>query len=245
MNRVSSIIILIIMFFIFFGTANSQDIQVITHRTYIDSTLGSEMVFDFEVVNISQYQQTVFEVRTINNLVPGWYSSLCFGESCFPTGLDSVATTQDFYTDPLNPSDTLKSSLHVTALQNDGTSYVQIQIGTIRNPTVRTTIDFTATTNPVSVNDEYSIVNNYYLRQNYPNPFNPSTKIDFGLKKAGHVEITIYNVLGTKVATVFNGFKPAGNHSVTFTATELSSGVYFYKIVTEGFVQTKKMILEK
>ena len=65
------------------------------------------------------------------------------------------------------------------------------------------------------------------------------------MKKAGSVEISVYNILGNKIATLFNGFKSAGNHSVTFNAAKFSSGVYFYKIISEGFVQTRKMILEK
>jgi len=245
MNKFVLIKTFILSIFLLFGSANSQDIEVNVHRTLIDSTLGSEMVFDFEVINISQFQQTVFEVRTINNLPTNWQSSLCFGETCFPPNLDSVATTPEFITDPLGPGDTLITSLHVTALQNDGTANVQIQIGTFRNPSIRTTIDFVATTVPVSVEDENGTLNSYYLNQNYPNPFNPSTKINFGLKKAGNVEIAIYNILGNKIATLLNGFKPAGNHFVIFDANRFSSGVYFYRIVTSEFIQTRKMILEK
>ncbi|MBK7632040.1 MAG: T9SS type A sorting domain-containing protein [Ignavibacteriales bacterium] len=246
MNKTSSIISAIIFFLLSSSYSYSQDIEVVVHRTFIDSTLGSEMVFDFEVINISQFQQTVFEVRTINDLPANWQSSLCFGETCFPPFLDSIATTPDFgTTPPLNPGDTLTTSLHITGLQNDGTANVQIQVGTFRNPTVRTSIDFLATVNPVSVEDEKVVVKDFYLQQNYPNPFNPSTKINFGLKKAGNVEVVVYNILGNKVATLLNEYKPAGNHSVTFDASKLSSGVYLYRIVTNEFVQTRKMILEK
>jgi len=227
------------------GTFYAQDIEVTVHRTHIDSTLGSEMVFDFEIVNISQYQQTVFEVRTINDLPADWISSLCFGIYCFSPFLDSAATTPDFFTEPLNPGDTLITSLHVTAFNNEGTANVQIQVGTFRNPTSRITIDFTAAVNPVSVEEEKTFVKEYFIEQNYPNPFNPSTKINYGIKKAGNVEISVYNILGNKVATLLNGFKPAGRHSISFNATNLSSGVYFYRINSNGFVETRKMILEK
>ena len=223
-----------------------NEIAVIVHRTHIDSTLGSEMVFDFEVINISQFQQTVFEVRTINDLPSSWTSSLCFGDNCYSTELDSIATTPDFgTTPPLNPGDTLITSLHVISAGNDGTANVQVQVGTFRDPVNRIELNFSATTIPVSVVDENTLVADYYLEQNYPNPFNPSTKINFGLEKAGNVEIAVYNILGNKVATLFNGYKSAGKHSVTFDAAKLSSGVYFYKINSEGFVKTRKMVLEK
>ena len=247
MNKFVSAISFIILLFICFETTRAQEIEVVVHRTYIDSTLGSEMVFDFEVINISQFQQTVFEVRTINDLPANWTSSLCFGENCFAPFLDSIATTPDFGTVlPLNPGDTLITSLHVFAdMVTNGTANVQVQVGTFRNPTLRTIIDFVATTLPVSVEDEKKSIREYYLQQNYPNPFNPSTKINFGLETPGNVEITVYNILGNKVATLLNGYKTAGNHSVTFDASKFSSGVYFYRIVTNNFVQTRKMILEK
>jgi hypothetical protein len=102
-----------------------------------------------------------------------------------------------------------------------------------------------ATTIPTAVEDENTLVVDYYLAQNYPNPFNPSTKINYGLERAGEVEITVYNILGNKISTLVDGMKSAGNHSVSFNASNLSSGIYFYKIVTNEFVQTRKMILEK
>ncbi|MEO8232246.1 MAG: T9SS type A sorting domain-containing protein [Ignavibacteriota bacterium] len=251
MNKLVNIIDIVLLFILSIGIAQAQDIEIIVHRTTIDSTIGAEMVFDFEVINNSQFQQTIFEVRTINNLPSNWQSSLCFGVNCFSPTLDSIATTPPLG-DPLEPGDTLITSLHVVALTNDGTANVQIQIGTFLNQTVRTSIDFTARVNPVSVEDERTTVKDFYLQQNYPNPFNPSTKINFGLKKAGNVEITVYNILGNKVATLLNGYKPAGNHSVSFDASNLpagrqglSSGVYLYRIVTNEFVQTRKMILEK
>lgn len=243
MKKIFSLIFLVSVIFI--ETASPQDIEVVVHRTFIDSTLGSEMVFDFEVINISPFQQTVFEVRTVNDLPADWQSSLCFGVNCFSPFLDSAATTPDFFTDPLEPGDTLITSVHVFAFNNDGTANVQVQVGTFRNPNDRVTIDFTATTLPVSVEDETIAAKDYYLNQNFPNPFNPATRINYGVAKSGNVEISVYNILGNKVATLVNEFKPAGNYSVDFNAAKLSSGVYFYKISTNGFVQTKKMILEK
>lgn len=242
MNKVFSVIVFLIL--ILTGTIKAQDIEVTVHRTYIDSTLGSEMIFDFEVINISQFQQTVFEVRTLDDLPSGWQSSLCFGVNCFSPSLDSIATMQPFG-EPLQPGDTLITSLHVYSMTTEGTANVQIQVGTFRNPSLRTTLDFVATTVPTSVDNENTVVDNYYLQQNYPNPFNPSTKINYGLRKSGNVEITVYNVLGNKVATLVNGYKSAGKHSVDFNASNIASGIYFYKISTPDFIQTKKMILEK
>jgi photosystem II stability/assembly factor-like uncharacterized protein len=85
----------------------------------------------------------------------------------------------------------------------------------------------------------------YSLSQNYPNPFNPSTKISFALPKSGLVTLKVYNILGKEVATLVNGFITAGTHSYEFDGASLSSGVYMYKIESNGFTDIKKMMLVK
>jgi hypothetical protein len=89
------------------------------------------------------------------------------------------------------------------------------------------------------------IPNEYKLEQNYPNPFNPVTKINFGLQKTGFVTLKIYDVLGKEVATLVNGVKNAGSYSVDFNGSSLSSGMYLYRLETNGYVSTKEMILLK
>ena len=85
----------------------------------------------------------------------------------------------------------------------------------------------------------------YSLSQNYPNPFNPTTKINFALPKQGLVTLKIYDVLGREVRSLVNEVKAAGNYTVDFNASEFSSGVYFYRLQSEGFTDIKKMMLIK
>ncbi len=86
----------------------------------------------------------------------------------------------------------------------------------------------------------------YTLYDNYPNPFNPTTTLDYQLPEAGNVQLTVYNSLGQKVRTLVFGNQPAGYYSVTFDATDLVSGVYYYSLQVENkFNQVKKMILIK
>lgn len=89
----------------------------------------------------------------------------------------------------------------------------------------------------------YNFPAEYSLLQNYPNPFNPSTTISFSIPDEELVSLKIYNSLGEEVDKLVNETKPAGNYSVSFDASKLSSGVYFYKISTGSLVETKKMIL--
>ncbi len=83
----------------------------------------------------------------------------------------------------------------------------------------------------------------YHLSQNYPNPFNPSTTISFTLPKNEFVKVTLYNLNGQVVRSVYSGEKTAGMHHLTVDASNLASGVYFYTIAAGKFHQTKKMIL--
>jgi len=90
-----------------------------------------------------------------------------------------------------------------------------------------------------------NVPENYTLSQNYPNPFNPITRINFSISRNGFVTLKIYDVLGREITTLVNEVKNAGNYIVDFNASNLSSGVYFYKLEVNGFADVKKMTLVK
>ena len=85
----------------------------------------------------------------------------------------------------------------------------------------------------------------FNLGQNYPNPFNPTTTIRYELAQPGKVSLTVHNLLGQKVLTVVDTYQPAGYYTVTLDGRQLSSGLYFYRIETEHFRQTRKMMILK
>jgi hypothetical protein len=89
------------------------------------------------------------------------------------------------------------------------------------------------------------IPDGFQLFQNYPNPFNPSTTINFTLTQESNVKLSIYNLLGQKVASLIDGNMIAGQYSVEFDASKFSSGVYFYRLETGSFISLKKMLLLK
>jgi hypothetical protein len=104
------------------------------------------------------------------------------------------------------------------------------------------TIDYATFTDVAKENIK---VLSFNLRQNYPNPFNPNTIISYALPSASNIKLTVYNNLGQTVKTLENGFKNAGNYSVNFTASNLPSGIYFYKLEAGQFSQVKKMMVLK
>ena len=98
--------------------------------------------------------------------------------------------------------------------------------------------------NPVSVSSDI-IINDYELYQNYPNPFNPSTTIEFNIPEQGLVNLSVYNMLGEKVATIVNDMLESGNHKFEFNGSNLASGIYLVKMSSGSFSEVIKINLLK
>jgi len=85
----------------------------------------------------------------------------------------------------------------------------------------------------------------FYLSQNYPNPFNPTSNLGFGISKLGFISLKVYDSQGKEVAVLVNENKAPGYYNIQFDGSNLSSGVYYYRLESKGFVQTKRMMLLK
>jgi photosystem II stability/assembly factor-like uncharacterized protein len=96
-----------------------------------------------------------------------------------------------------------------------------------------------------AVNEKIPDQIKFNLFQNYPNPFNPITSIKYSIPKDGPVKLTIYNIIGSKVATIIDEYKQSGNYSVQFNGSRLASGIYFYRLESGGYSTSKKLILLK
>jgi arabinogalactan endo-1,4-beta-galactosidase len=102
---------------------------------------------------------------------------------------------------------------------------------------------FNSIPSDISVLDE--LPQSIQLYQNYPNPFNPATSIQYAIDSRQFVSLKVYDVLGNEVVTLVNEEKPAGNYQIDFIATDITSGIYFYKLRAGEFIKSKKMILFK
>ncbi len=89
------------------------------------------------------------------------------------------------------------------------------------------------------------IAKTFKLYQNYPNPFNPTTTINYSLPKGGYVRLMVFNSIGSKVANIVDGYKPSGDYSVSFNGSNLTSGIYIYRLESGNYIASKKFILMK
>lgn len=134
--------------------------------------------------------------------------------------LDSLTSETDFY-------------WHVKAFnESDTGSYSE-------------TAKFTTGKLMTDVTDFKKIPVKFSLAQNYPNPFNPETQIEYSLPHDSRISLKIYNLLGEKVATLFEGFQNEGRYSIVFNADKLASGIYLYRLTADNFMDTKKLIVLK
>ena len=95
------------------------------------------------------------------------------------------------------------------------------------------------------IEDETSLPEEFILYQNYPNPFNPGTSIRYAVGSRKFVSLKVYDILGNEVAALVNEEKPEGDYEVTFNASALASGVYFYNLIAANYTASKKMMLLK
>ena len=129
--------------------------------------------------------------------------------------------------------------------------YYAYGIGMVKN--VRTVPDTEANTSEltsygttgISTSSANHTPQKYSLSQNYPNPFNPSTQISYQVPSSSRVSLKVFDVLGREVATLVNEVKPAGTYTATFNANSIPSGVYFYRLQSGSFTETKRLVLIK
>jgi hypothetical protein len=145
----------------------------------------------------------------------------------------------------LNANETKTIYIAFTAAQGED-NLSSVTAGRLSGEYLKTLYDNNFRDLITGVSDEGLPVSDFKLYQNYPNPFNPTTEIAYALPTTANVTLKIYNSLGQEVAPLVNNHRQdAGNYKVTFNASKLSSGIYFYTIRANDFTSTRKMILLK
>ncbi len=152
--------------------------------------------------------------------------------------------------------------LYIPIVTRPDTTYIAQNVWKVKEVMPSTNVDLTTLGFPIAftipgtlteltpsttgiINHTNNSANEYKLFQNYPNPFNPVTRINFQIPSGSFVKLTLYNSLGMEVKTMVNEMLAQGNYNINFNGENLSSGIYFYKLESESFSETKRMILLK
>ena len=231
------------------GTSNIDLKDNIFVNTRIDSPQVACLIKDYADTNLtSNYNDIYCSPGPNNHLVDifgTYYNTLADWDT---TGHDSNSISEmPHFIDP---------DLHIST-----TDATYIESGGVPIPGILTDIDgdtrndtmpdigadeFQGIRPPVGIiSSTFQTPLKFSLEQNYPNPFNPTTKIKYSLPKAGFTTLKVYDITGREVATLLNEYKTAGGYEIQFNATNLASGVYFYRLNTGQFSAVKKLLLLK
>jgi hypothetical protein len=134
---------------------------------------------------------------------------------------------------------------HGTTTQTQNYSYIDKSVSAGHYSYRLKQIDFDGRYEYSDVVEVEVLPTGFTLQQNYPNPFNPSTSIKYSIPEAGNIKLAVYNLIGEEVAVLVNGVVQAGQYEITFDASNLTSGIYLYKLQTATSTEVKKMMLLK
>lgn len=228
--------------------SNSQSFifkRVSPQIVYGDTSWMYPTILKAVLKNTSASTQNFKIVRVAKSFPTGWQLSLCTYLNCFGD-IDTIPPAgSGNYPLSANQADTITIDIYGATV---GSGWVIYRTFIVGNPTAYQQDTFRLQLGPVGITPISSIVKDYELKQNYPNPFNPSTSIEFSLQKNSDVNLIIYNMQGKEVARLLNNVKLGqGSYKYDFDSKDfnLSSGVYFYKLITGDYISVKKMMLIK
>lgn len=237
-------------------TDGGGDMQRYASTTYAHQGTYSADIQDNSGTASSFYTTTVRNVTSYDSMtVTFWFGAI------------SMENGEDFYVEYYNGSAWQTLARYIAGTDFSNGSFYQKTIMISRSsytfPTgarLRFRCDASANNDDVFIDEiewrgwgsggglaatESVLPEGFSLSQNYPNPFNPSTTVEFSLPYAGVVTLGVYNMLGQRVVTLADGTFDAGVHAVEWDASQHATGVYFYRIEFDGFVQSRKMLLLK
>jgi Outer membrane protein Omp28/Secretion system C-terminal sorting domain len=211
------------------GTKSSSQISINAELTRTGDIPDTDLVLHFVVaenLNYTGRNNISHHIHVMRKMLPN------------PDGLS--------FSIDMNETKNLGQNIDLDPLWNPDSLSIVVFVQSTASKTVyqSETIDY-ADLLITEVQNEYSTPESFQLEQNYPNPFNPSTKINFSITQSGLTILKVYNLPGNEISTLLNKYISSGNYELTFDATNLPSGIYFYTLQSNGLIQTKKMILLK
>ncbi|MFZ2865360.1 MAG: T9SS type A sorting domain-containing protein [Ignavibacteriaceae bacterium] len=235
-------------------------------ETLNDGLLDASEIFKEDIDTVDFGQINVFNIVGHNQLTIGKNKIITGG---FPTYCNTVEYSRNLngdFTVPVRSAELINGKIfehtyYVSDIKHHelpgSQETLAILLGIFSDPP---NYNFPEFSNPpasysgiTGVENEILTANSFYLSQNFPNPFNPRTVIGYQLPVSSDVKIKVYDVLGNEIATLVDEYKPTGSYEVEFntaslssrTGSALASGVYFYQLKTDSFIETKQMLLIK
>ncbi len=187
------------------------------------------------IPGVKLYTDTAMFTATVTNPPGTGTLTPTFLNRTTPAAQDRLTTFPDSLRLRIKTSGGVPAGLYTISVKGNGPNGTPVHVRTL-----------TVNVGSVAINHNGSTIpEKFFLYQNYPNPFNPTTKIRFDLARSGNVKLAIYDISGKQVAEIVNSNYGAGEYSFDFSAENLSTGVYFYKLETPDYTSIKKMILVK
>jgi hypothetical protein len=236
-------------------TSNGGGVGNIIRIGYNIATIAPQIMNGFTI------KMQNYNLSTLTGFVQsGWTTVYTGTYTVANTGVQYIDLQTPFYFDGVsnllvevcfdNTSYTASSTVLATAAPNmtwmqqlDNSAGCSMTAGSVQANRPNLCLKMNLSVSSISGNPD--VPGKFSLSQNYPNPFNPTTKIEYGIPKSGLVTIRIFDVLGRAVSTLVNEHKNPGYYSIDFNASDLSSGVYYYKLESGSFTDVKRLTIIK
>jgi hypothetical protein len=219
-----------------------QGFTITMAETSLAMPLGTEGVFNGTMTNTSAEPLTLVLIRTVNHLPAGWTSALCF-EACYPPTVDTIMTTPEWGSSPLQPGESRSFSLHVYPLDIHGIGVVRVLVYNARQPADSIGVLLRLTSVSTSVGGEEERSAPGALRCTvYPNPFNGSAMVEVDIAERTDVRVAIVDVSGRCVALLMEGVQDAGRVAIRVDGAGLASGVYFCRISAGAMTGVRRLV---
>ena len=229
------------------GIGNSQNFfdgkmdNVVVYNRALSDTEISVLAHTFYILLPPRLESPADQQEGVQNA-----TSLTWDKQSGAASYRVEVSLDNHFTKPLLMDTTVTdTAVSLPALKSQTTYYWRVESKSTSDISNWSIYNSFSTNVPLAIESNKQVPAKFMLNQNYPNPFNPTTRITYQLKSAVTVHLTVYDIIGRRVADLVDERQNAGLHAVTFNALNLASGLYFYRLQAGSFVAVKKMILLK
>ena len=225
---------ILMIFLLLCSTISAADFSVEFDGDSSITTESSTMSLYGTITNNSDEALKIVVIK--NSVEPNFTTVVCVSGKCYMPMQDTIKA--------IVPADTtVELKVNVDCFE-DCTGIVDVTVEDYDNPEDSKSLAFSFTKGEVVAVADKKVVENLEMKA-YPNPFNPTTNIAFNMPISSKASVKVYDIRGSQVATLVNGYITQGSHIASFNASKLPSGVYFAKLTYGSVIKTQKLVLVK